>query len=117
MGFIEKRAMSLEERAEVYKALGHPTRLQIFEKILLNSDKAIKEDIEICVSDIAAMFDFTLATISKHLEILKHAGLIKTHKEGKKIIIAIDIQRTKKISESLSSLITKYQEERKNTEL
>lgn len=110
MEFIERRVISLKERAEVYKALGHPTRLEIFEKILLKIDKALKDQDSICVSDIASMFDFTLPTISKHLEILKHAGLIKTHKDGKKIIITINIQKTKKICESLSSLITKHQE-------
>lgn len=110
MGFIEKRAISLEERADVYKALGHTTRLQIFEKILAGSGQAGENDSGICISDIASMFDCTLPTISKHLDILKQAGLIKTHKDGKKIFVTIVIQRSKKISESLSALIASHEE-------
>lgn len=110
MEFVEKRAISLEERADVYKALGHPTRLQIFEKILMGSAQTIKNKGELCITDIASMFDFTLPTISKHLDILKQAGLIKTHKDGKKIFVTADIKRSKKICESLHGLISSYEE-------
>lgn len=117
MGFIEKRAISLEERADVYKALGHTTRLQIFEKILAGSGPADENHAGICISDIASMFDCTLPTISKHLDILKQAGLIKTHKDGKKIFVTIVIQRSKKISESLSALIAAHEEKNKEEDI
>jgi ArsR family transcriptional regulator len=113
MEFIERRAISLEERTEVYKALGHVTRLQIFEKILMKSARSHESNEGLCITDIASMFDFTLPTISKHLDILKQAGLIKTHKEGKKIFVSADIRRSKKICESLADLIASY--EAKNT--
>lgn len=110
MEFIERRAISLEERAEVYKALGHVTRLQIFEKILMKSGQPHEGNKGLCITDVASMFDFTLPTISKHLDILKQAGLIKTHKEGKKIFVSADIRRSKKICDSLGDLIASYEE-------
>lgn len=110
MEFIERRAISLEERAEVYKALGHITRLQIYEKILMESGQPHGGNEGLCITDVASMFDFTLPTISKHLDILKQAGLIKTHKEGKKIFVSADIRRSKKICESLGDLIASYEE-------
>lgn len=109
MEFIERRAISLEERTEVYKALGHVTRLQIFEKILMESSQPLESNEGLCITDIASMFNFTLPTISKHLDILKQAGLIKTHKEGKKIFVSADIRRSKKICDSLGSLIAAYE--------
>lgn len=110
MEFIERRAISLEERTEVYKALGHATRLQIFEKILMGSGQSLEGNEGLCITDVASMFDFTLPTISKHLDILKQAGLIKTYKDGKKIFISADIRRSKKICDSLRNLISSYEE-------
>lgn len=110
MEFIERRVMSLKERAEIYKALGHVTRLQIFEKILTESNQTIEKNFGMCITDIASMFNFTLPTISKHLDILKQAGLIKTRKEGKKIFVNINIEKSKKIFEISSNLISSYQE-------
>lgn len=110
MEFIERRVISLEERTEVYKALGHATRLQIFEKILMGSGQPLEGNEGLCITDIASMFDFTLPTISKHLDILKKAGLIKTNKEGKKIFVSADIRRSKKICGSLGDLIALYEE-------
>lgn len=113
MEFIERRAISLEERAEVYKALGHVTRLQIFETILTRSGQSLESNEGLCITDVAAMFDFTLPTISKHLDILKQAGLIKTRKDGKKIFVSADIRKSKKICDSLGTMIASYEEKNK----
>lgn len=113
--FIERRAISLEERADVYKALGHATRLQIFEKILTGNGQTTENEGGMCITDVASMFNFTLPTISKHLDILKQAGLIKTHKDGKKIFVTADIQRSKKVCESFGDLISSYEDNNAGT--
>ena len=53
-------------KAEVFKALGHPTRVAITEMLAAG---------ERCVRDIVAEFDDSQATISRHLEVLLSARL------------------------------------------
>jgi ArsR family transcriptional regulator len=64
----------LKEKAEVFKALGHPTRLYMVES-LAKGEKCVCE----FVDEIKADF----STISKHLTVLKKAGLIEGEKRGK----------------------------------
>lgn len=61
-------------RANVFKALAHPTRLKIIE-LLGDHD-------EICVCDIARKLSIEQPTISKHLSVLKNAGIVSNRKDG-----------------------------------
>jgi len=63
-----------ELRAEFFKALSHPTRLKILD-IILNEN-------EICVCEIVKKIGIDQPTISKHLNILKKAGILESRKEG-----------------------------------
>ncbi|OHD91899.1 MULTISPECIES: helix-turn-helix transcriptional regulator [Sulfuricurvum] len=112
MSFIDKRKITFEERVEIYKALGNKTRLEIFEQILLNVDKSIHENRMMCITDIAALFTYSMPTISAHVDILRSAGLIKSYKEGKKIYIDVDIEKCKKIYEAFNTLILSYEEKK-----
>jgi DNA-binding transcriptional ArsR family regulator len=67
-----KRAR-FEARAEVIKALAHPTRLFIVDE-LSHGEK--------CVCELTAMIDADISTVSKHLTVLKHAGIIEDDKRG-----------------------------------
>jgi ArsR family transcriptional regulator, arsenate/arsenite/antimonite-responsive transcriptional repressor len=58
----------------ISKALADETRLLIF--------KAIANNKEINCSKIAALRRVTLATVSHHLKILSHAGLIECRRQG-----------------------------------
>lgn len=57
----------------VLKALANPARARIV-KLL--------EEGELCVCDIIAVIGLKQSTISKHLNILKNAGLVDDRKEG-----------------------------------
>ncbi|ABY94408.1 MAG: Transcriptional regulator, ArsR family [Caldanaerobacter subterraneus] len=63
-----------ELRAEFFKALSHPTRLKILDVIL--------NEKEICVCEIVNKIGVDQSTISKHLNILKKAGILESKKEG-----------------------------------
>ncbi len=65
-------------RSEVFKAMSHPTRLKILD-LLGQID-------EICVCDIAEELEIDQPTISKHLSVLKNAGLIGSRKDGLMVI-------------------------------
>lgn len=62
-----------EARARVAKALAHPSRLLILD--------AIKER-ERCVCDLTEIVGADQSTVSKHLSVLKNAGIVDDRKEG-----------------------------------
>lgn len=73
------RKLSTEEyQAVVFKALGHPTRLTI---ISILADQGEK-----CVCELVDRLDFDQSTISKHLSVLRRAGIVDSRKEGLNVI-------------------------------
>ncbi len=66
----------LEAQARVIKALAHPTRLFLIEELC-------KE--ERCVCDLAEMVGSDISTVSKHLSLLRQAGIVQDDKRGKKV--------------------------------
>lgn len=64
----------LETFETVAKAIADPTRIRIL-KIL--------EPGELCVCQVTAVLDLAPATISKHLAVLKTAGLVQMRRAGK----------------------------------
>ena len=73
--------MGLKQYEAVMKAVSDPTRVRIL-KIL--------ESGEICVCQIIAVIRLSQSTISKHLFLLKSAGLIKDRKDKKWVFYSFD---------------------------
>jgi ArsR family transcriptional regulator len=69
----KQRKNHLEARAKVLKALAHPTRLFIVEEL---------EKDERCVCDLTEMIGADVSTVSKHLSVLKQAGIVIDDKRG-----------------------------------
>lgn len=57
----------------VFKALGHPSRVFIVEKL---------KDANHCVCELSEMIGVDMSTVSRHLSILKKAGIVTDRKEG-----------------------------------
>lgn len=70
----------LEGQASILKALGQPTRLQILELLT---------DGERCVCEIFPAIHQEQANVSKHLSILKQAGILESRKDGLRILYRI----------------------------
>ena len=66
----------LEQIAELFKAFGDPTRVQILSNLV---------DRELCVTDIAEAVELSQSAISHQLRILKQMHLIKYRREGKNL--------------------------------
>ncbi len=62
-----------EARAEIMKALSHPTRLFIIDRLAKNEE---------CVCELTNLIGSDQSTVSKHISILKHAGIIGDQKRG-----------------------------------
>lgn len=73
--------MSLREYEAVMKAVADPTRVRIL-KIL--------EEGELCVCQIIAVLSLAQSTVSKHLFLLRAAGLIRDRRDRKWIHYALD---------------------------
>jgi len=64
---------AIRHQAEVFKALGHPARLTIVQAL---------EDGERCVCELVELVGTGFSTVSRHLSILKAAGVIEDEKRG-----------------------------------
>ena len=89
-----------EQHVELFKALSDETRLKIV--VLLYRR-------ELCVCQIEAALGISQTKASRHLAILRHAGLLKTRRDGLWIYYALEEPRNtveenlfKNLSEALS---------------
>ena len=65
---------SVNDLAKVLKALSEPHRLRIMKML---------EQRPLCVCEITAVLQLATSTVSKHLSILRTAGLIRAEQDGK----------------------------------
>jgi len=65
-----------QARAEILKALAHPVRVMIV-SALTHGDR--------CVCELNELVDLDQSGMSRHLAILKNAGIVSERKEGTKV--------------------------------
>jgi ArsR family transcriptional regulator len=85
---VTARGVRTTDLARVFKALGDPTRLAIYEIVREGADPRegrSSSEIENTISQIAARFDLTLSTVSHHIKELRGAGLIRCERRGQSI--------------------------------
>lgn len=87
-----------EGRAAILKALAHPSRLLIVEKL---SEKSY------CVCELTAMVGADTSTVSKHLSILRNAGLISDRKEGTSVYYSLEAPCLLRLLACVESVIEK----------
>ncbi len=69
---LEKKH-NVQRRAGVIKAMAHPSRLMMLEALA---------DGERCVCDLQKLVGADISTVSKHLSLMKAAGLVEDRKQG-----------------------------------
>ena len=77
-----KEKALIEAKANVLKALGHPTRLWMAEQ-LAGGEK--------CVCELVEDIDADFSTVSKHLTVLKQAGVVIDEKRGKQVYYKLKV--------------------------
>jgi DNA-binding transcriptional ArsR family regulator len=70
-------AIQAKARAELLKALAHPTRVLILDA-LGHGDR--------CLNDLRHLSSTTLPTLSRHLSQLKKVGIVTERRAGKRVI-------------------------------
>ena len=70
----------LAARARVLKALAHPTRLFVVDELSRG---------ERCVADLQGMIGADMSTVSKHLAVLRQAGILDDEKRGNQVFYSL----------------------------
>ena len=73
-----------EARAKILKALAHPTRLFIVDQLAQAEEK--------CVCALTEMIGADMSTVSKHLAVLKEAGIVRDDKRGSQVFYQLRIK-------------------------
>ncbi len=71
-----------EARARITKALAHPVRLMMLDALA---------ERECCVCELTELVGLDQSTVSKHLAVLRQAGVIDRRKEGTKTLLTLKV--------------------------
>ena len=72
----QKTRIRLDARAQIIKALAHPSRLFIVEELTRGKR---------CVCELTELVGADISTVSKHLSVLKSAGIVRDEKRGNQV--------------------------------
>ena len=71
-----------QARAKIMKAMSHPTRLFIVDEVAKG---------ERCVCELTEIIGDHISTVSKHLAVLKNAGILSSHKNGSHMLYQLRV--------------------------
>ena len=73
-----------EARAKVMKAMAHPTRLYIIDQLSRGGER--------CVCELTELIGADMSTVSKHLAVLKGAGILEDEKRGSMVFYRLQLR-------------------------
>lgn len=71
-----------EARAQIVKAMAHPTRLFMVDQLSRG---------ERCVCELTEMVGADMSTVSKHLAVLRSAGIVHDEKRGNQVFYSLRV--------------------------
>jgi len=84
----ERKSWAIGEVAELFKVCGDATRAAIICELSAG---------ELCVCDIANRLGMSSSAISHQLRILKHTRILRSRREGKSVLYALDDEHIKQV--------------------
>ena len=90
-------------RAKVIKAMAHPTRLFVVDELSQHGQR--------CVCELTAMIGADMSTVSRHLTILKNAGIVRDEKQGVQVFYRLTMDGVLDFLTCVDSLMRKTAEE------
>jgi len=85
-----------EARARIAKALAHPTRLQMLDALA---------ERKCCVCELTELTRLDQSTVSKHLAVLKQAGIVADRRAGTKTFFRLRICCLQRLWECIESVL------------
>ncbi|MCD6416263.1 MAG: winged helix-turn-helix transcriptional regulator [Planctomycetes bacterium] len=82
MKATDAEQLALEERAAILKALAHPSRLMVVDELSRG---------ERCVCELTELVGADMSTVSKHLSVLRDAGIVDHDKRGVKVFYRLRV--------------------------
>lgn len=79
---VKQEWLRLNTQANIIKALSHPSRLFIVQE--LNKG-------EMCVCELTEKIDADTSTVSRHLAVLRNAGIIADDKRGNQVFYTLKV--------------------------
>ena len=79
-----KTRATYEARAKIIKAIAHPTRLFVVDELSKTDER--------CVCELTEMIGADMSTVSKHLTILKEAGIVEDEKRGSMVFYRLRVK-------------------------
>lgn len=92
----KQRKAHLEARARVLKAMAHPSRLLIIEEL---------QNTERCVCELTEMIGADISTVSKHLSVLRQAGIVEDDKRGNQVYYRLRVPCMLKFFDCVESVL------------
>jgi ArsR family transcriptional regulator len=77
-----KRKAQYEAKARIVKAMAHPTRLFVVDELSKG---------ERCVCELTEMVGDDVSTVSKHLSVLRNAGIVSDQKRGSQVFYSLRV--------------------------
>ncbi len=90
--------MTVEDKVKIFKALAHSVRFRIVEKLAEG---------ELCVCHLLEMFEIDISTLSRHLSVLKNAGIVTDEKRGKNVFYRLKYPCILKVFDCLEKTCSK----------
>ncbi len=92
-----KTRAQFESRAKIIKAMAHPTRLFIVDQLARKGEK--------CVCELTEMIGADMSTVSKHLAILKGAGIVQDEKRRSQVYYRLRLKCVLNFFECVESVM------------
>ena len=92
----EKRKAKYKLRARIIKAMAHPTRLFIIDTLSKGRT---------CVCKLTEMIGDDNSTTSKHLAVLRSAGIVRDEKEGAKVLYSLKVPCVVKFFDCVEAVV------------
>lgn len=94
----------IEAQAEIFKALGHPSRLAMAQALMGGS---------LCVGELQEVIGGSdISTVSRHLSILKAAGIVKSEKRGLNVYYSLNMTSLGQLLTAASAMLDKEAQKR-----
>jgi DNA-binding transcriptional ArsR family regulator len=94
-----KTQAKYEARARIIKAMAHPTRLFIVDELARGGPR--------CACELTDMVGVDMSTVSRHLAILKNAGIIEDEKRGAQVHYSLRVRCVLSFFECVESVMNR----------
>jgi len=92
-------------RAKLVKAMAHPTRLFVVDELSQHGQR--------CVCELTEMIGADMSTVSRHLAVLKNAGIVGDEKRGSQVFYHLTMGCVLNFLKCVDSLVCQAEQEQR----